>query len=112
MEVLIEGGRETLLAGAEPLVASGPAGAEVPAVSFLGRCWVDGEVLTQHVAAADNVAGLSGSVHAGALLIAMGTGLQATQTKERDAELKLERSDLITDIKYCLWNCKQVLWSM
>jgi len=75
MVVLGEGGGQALLAGAEPLMAPGPALAELPvaAVLVIGR--VDGQVLAEHVAAACDVPGLLQGVGEQAPLVAVGARL-------------------------------------
>lgn len=56
-------------------MASGPAVTEMPATSVFTRSGIDGQVLTEHVAAADDVTGFDGCVHIVPTLVAMGTGL-------------------------------------
>lgn len=56
-------------------MASGPTLAEVPVASVLARSCVDGQVLTQHVAAANDVTGFDGRVDVAAALVAMGARL-------------------------------------
>lgn len=75
MEVLVKHGRHPLLAASKHLVASGPTLAEVPVASVLTRSCVDGQVLTQHVAAANDVTGFDGRVDVAAALVAMGARL-------------------------------------
>jgi len=99
--VLVEGGGEPLLAGAEALVAPRAALAEAPvAVVLVGRR-VHGEVLAHHVAAADDVARLQHRVDVGAPLVAVGAGLgrvksqesrvksQESRVKSRDSRFKI-----------------------
>lgn len=76
MVVLGEGSRQTLLARAEHLMASGSALTEVPVTSILIRGRVDGQVLTQDITAASDVPGLLRGVHKQAPLIAVSTSLK------------------------------------
>lgn len=80
MVILGEGSGQTLLARAEPLVASGPPLAELPVSPVLIRGEVDGQVLTQDVAAPRDVAGLLGGVHKQTPLVAMGTSLKSERS--------------------------------
>lgn len=58
-------------------MTSGPAIAEMPGASVAAAT----QVLTQHIATANNVTRFEGgSVHVGTPLVAMGTGLPGTQT--------------------------------
>lgn len=77
--VPVECGRQALLAGAKHLMAPGPALTEMPATSVFARIGIDGQVLTQHIAAANDLTGFDGCVHIGPLLVAMGTGLPGKQ---------------------------------
>lgn len=76
MVVLSEGGREALLAGAEPLVTLDSALAEAPVSSLVTSVLVDFQVLAEHVAAARDVPGLLYCVGIGSLLVAMCTCLE------------------------------------
>lgn len=76
MVVLGEGSRQTLLARAKHLMASGSALTEVPVTSILIRGRVDGQVLTQDITAAGDVPGLLRCVHKQAPLIAVSTSLK------------------------------------
>lgn len=84
MVVPVERGREALLAGAKHLMTSGPAVTEMPTIAFITREGVNGQVLTQHVAAADDVTGFDGFVYVVPALVAMGAGLPG---KTRDTQL-------------------------
>lgn len=75
VEVLGEGGSQTLLAGAEHLVSSGSALTEVPAAAVFVRGRVDGQVLTQDVAAPCDVTGLLRRVHEQTPLVAVSARL-------------------------------------
>lgn len=55
MVVLGEGSRQTLLARAKHLMASGSALTEVPVTSILIRGRVDSQVLTEDITAASDV---------------------------------------------------------
>lgn len=90
MIVLVECGREALLARAEHLMASGPALTEMPVISLS----VDGTAsqgFTQHDAAADNVTGLDACTHIGPSLVAMGTGLPDKQKHSRVGVMLINR---------------------
>lgn len=75
MEVLVKRGGHPLLAASKHLVASGPTLTEVPVASVLARSGVDGQVLAQHVAAANDVTGFDRRVDIAAALVAMGARL-------------------------------------
>lgn len=76
MEVLVKRGGHPLLAAPKHLVASGSTLTEVPVASVLTWSWVDGQVLTQHVAAANDVTGFDRRVDVAAALVAMGASLK------------------------------------
>lgn len=76
MEVLVKGGGHPLLAATKHLMASGSTLAEVPVASILTRSCVDGQVLTQHVAAANDVTGFDRRVDVAAALVAVGASLK------------------------------------
>lgn len=76
MEVLVKRGGHPLLAAAEHLVASGSTLTEVPVASVLAGSCVDGQVLTQHVAAANDVTGFDCRVDVAAALVAVGASLE------------------------------------
>lgn len=71
-----EGSSQTLLTRSKHLMTSGPALTEVPVAPVLVRGQVNGQVLTQDVAAAGDVARLLGGVDKQTPLVAMGTGLK------------------------------------
>lgn len=74
MEVLVKRGRHALLAASKHLWGSTLT--EVPLASVLTRSCVDGQVLTQHVAAANDESGFDGRVDVAAALVAMGARLK------------------------------------
>lgn len=76
MEVLVKRGGHPLLAAAKHLVASGSTLTEVPVASVLTGSCVDGQVLTQHIAAANDVAGFDCCVDVAAALVAVGASLR------------------------------------
>lgn len=75
MVILVEDGGEALLAGSEHLVAAGPTLAEVPVASVFPGRQIDAQVLTEHVAAADDIPSFNAGVHVVPALVAMGAGL-------------------------------------
>lgn len=88
MEVFIKNGGEALLAGSEHLVAPGTTLAEVPvAPVFTGRL-IDAQVLTEHVAAADNVPRFDAGVHVAPPLVPMAAGLPDTERNGRNSHKK------------------------
>lgn len=78
--VLVERGRQTLLAGAERLMASIPVGTKEPVTSIFTCSRMYFQVLTQHVAATNNITRFKGSVHIVAPLVAMSTSLSEKPT--------------------------------
>lgn len=76
MVVLGESGSQALLTRPKHLMASGSALTEVPATSVLIGGRVDGQVLTQDIAAPSDVPGLLRGVHKQAPLIAVSTRLK------------------------------------
>lgn len=80
MVVLGEGGSQTLLTRSKHLMASGSALTEVPVTSVLIRGRVNGQVLTQDIAAPSDVVRLLRGVHKQAPLIAMSTRLKLQNT--------------------------------
>lgn len=76
--ILVEDGGDALLAGSEHLVAAGPTVAEVPVAPVFAGRQIDAQVLTEHVAAADNIPRFNASVHVVPALVAMGAGLAQT----------------------------------
>lgn len=84
VEVFIKNGGEALLAGSEHLVAPGTTLAEVPvAPVFAGRL-IDAQVLTEHVAAADDVPRFNVGVHVAPALVPMAAGLPDTERSGRN----------------------------
>lgn len=69
-------------------MSSGTTVTEMPAASVLTRQLINSQILTQHVAAADDVAGFEGRVDVGPPLVSMGTGLRDKQHQG----LKCDRS--------------------
>lgn len=66
-------------------MTSGPAVTEMPTVAFITREGVNGQVLTQHVAAADDVTGFNGFVYVVPALVAMGAGLTREDKRHTSA---------------------------
>lgn len=73
--IVIEDSGEPLLAGSEHLVAPGPTLAEVPVAPVFWGGRIEGQVLTEHIAAAENVPRFNAGVHVAPALVAMGAGL-------------------------------------
>lgn len=78
--VFSKGSRETLLARPESLMASRSALTELPVPPVLIGLGVDGQVLTQDVAAADDVTRLLARVPKKPPLVAVGTSLHKQKT--------------------------------
>lgn len=86
--ILVKDGGEALLAGSEHLVAAGPTVAEVPVASVFAGRRIDVQVLTEHVAAADNVPRFDAGVHVVPALVAMGAGLVQKATGQHDIQVR------------------------
>lgn len=81
--IVVEDSGEALLAGSEHLVAPGPTLAEVPAAPVFEGGRIEGQVLTEHVAAAENIPRFNARVHVAPALVAMGAGLSQKSPGQR-----------------------------
>lgn len=86
VEILIENGGEALLAGSEHLVAPATTLAEVPVASVFAGSLIDAQVLTEHVASADNIPRFDAGVHVAPALVPMAAGLTQNTTAEMFAK--------------------------